>query len=75
MRIVGFPNNIWSDNMENDKKFMTRGSLLRKAAGLAVLAPAALLAACAQQPEAQPATTPPPPQPQPQPTRVPRARG
>lgn len=61
--------------MENDKKFMTRGSLLRKVAGLAVLAPAALLAACAQQPEAQPQPATAAPPPQPQPTRVPRARG
>lgn len=58
--------------MEDDNKFMTRSSLLRKATALAVLAPAALLAACAQQAQPQPVA---PAQPAPQPAPVPRARG
>lgn len=56
--------------MNTDPKEMTRKSLLRKAAVVAILAPAALLAACAS----EPAPTP-PPAPAPAPAPAPRARG
>jgi hypothetical protein len=56
--------------MNDDTKVMTRQALIRKAATVAILAPAAFLAACATQPE-----PPPPAQPAPPPPPAPRARG
>jgi hypothetical protein len=60
--------------MTNDAKVITRQSLIRKLGMAAVLAPAAMLAACAQDaPPPPPAQAAPPPPPAP--TPVPRARG
>jgi hypothetical protein len=59
---------------DTSSKVMTRHTLLRKAAMAAVLAPVAMLAACAQEePPPAPQAAPPPPAPAPAP--VPRARG
>jgi hypothetical protein len=63
--------------MSDDSAQMTRKGLLRKAGMLALLAPAAMLAACAQEPPPPPAPAPaPPPPPPPAPAPAPRrARG
>lgn len=63
--------------MSTDVKVMTRHALIRKAAMAAILAPAAMLAACAQEPPppAPVQAAPPPPAPAPAPAPVPRARG
>ncbi len=61
--------------MDSNVKVMTRQTLLRKIAMAAVLAPAAMLAACAQE---EPPPAPAPAQaapPAPAPAPVPRARG
>jgi hypothetical protein len=60
--------------METNVKEVTRHSLLRKAAMVAILAPVALLAACAQEP-APPPAQPAPPAAAPAPAPVPPARG
>ena len=61
---------IWMYKMTVETKEMTRKALIRKAAALAILAPAALLAACAQEPAPAPALAP-----APAPAPAPRARG
>lgn len=63
--------------MPASENLMTRNALIRKAAMVAVLAPAAMLAACAQEPApvAPVQAAPPPPAPAPAPAPVPRARG
>jgi hypothetical protein len=61
--------------MDNDAKAKTRSSLFRKALIAAVLAPAALLAACAQEPPPPPPPQPAPPAAAPAPAPVPPARG
>jgi uncharacterized lipoprotein YajG len=61
--------------MPTQEKLMTRHSLIRKAAMVGVLAPVAMLAACAQDPApAAPVQAAPPP-PVPAPAPVPRVRG
>jgi len=62
--------------MTTEAKVMTRHALIRKAAMVAVLAPAAMLAACSQDaPPPAPVQAAPPPPPAPAPAPVPRARG
>lgn len=62
--------------MTRDSKVMTRHALIRKVAMAAILAPAAMLAACAQEtPPPAPVQAAPPPAPAPAPAPVPRARG
>lgn len=61
--------------MSNEPKVMTRHALVRKAAMAAILAPAAMLAACAQEPPPPAPVQAAPPSPTPAPAPVPRARG
>lgn len=61
--------------MKSDTKAMTRKSLFRTAAMVAILAPAAMLAGCAQEPPPPAPMQVAPPAPPPAPAPVPRARG